>query len=91
VRQQLTGRVLLVGRLAVRDLRYRPVQAALLLVVIAAAMAALTLGLLLHGVTSGPYAQTRAATRGPDVTASSVGFPAGTRRPPAAILAAEAP
>jgi ABC-type lipoprotein release transport system permease subunit len=88
VQQQMSGRVLLVGRLASRDLRYRPVQAALLLVVIAAAMSALTLGLLLHGVTNGPYAQTRAATRGPDVTASSVGFPAGARGPFAKLAGA---
>lgn len=81
MRQRMTGRVLLVGRLAARDLRYRPVQALLLLVVIAAAMSALTLGLLVHGVSIGPYDQTRMATRGPDVTASSVGFPAGPRGP----------
>jgi hypothetical protein len=84
----VTGRTLLVSRLVVRDLRYRPVQAVLLLVVIAAAMATLTLGLLLHGVTSGPYAQTRAATKGPDVTASSVGFAAGARSQFAALASA---
>jgi len=44
-------------------------------------MSALTLGLLVHGVSVGPYDQTRVATRGPDVTASSVGFPAGPRGP----------
>ena len=70
----MTGRIFLVGRLAARDLRRRPGQAVLLLVVITAAMAALTLGLLLHTVTDSPYAQTRAATAGPDVVASSVGF-----------------
>ncbi len=70
------GRISLVGRLAARDLRRRPGQALLLLVVIAAAMATLTLGLILHGVTSQPYDQTRAATAGPDVAVSSVGFPA---------------
>jgi ABC-type lipoprotein release transport system permease subunit len=68
------GKILLVGRLAARDLRRRPAQAALLLLVIAAAMGTLTLGLILHGVTSKPYGQTRAATAGPDVVASSVGF-----------------
>ena len=71
------GRMALVSRLAARDLRHRPAQAALLLVVITAAMATLTLGLILHGVTSQPYQQTRAATAGPDVVASSVGYPAG--------------
>ena len=36
--QPVTGRALLISRLAVRDLRYRPVQAVLLLVVIATAL-----------------------------------------------------
>jgi hypothetical protein len=48
------GRITLVCRLATRDLRHRPVQALLLLLVITAAMATLTLGLILHGVTSKP-------------------------------------
>jgi putative ABC transport system permease protein len=68
------GRILLIGRLAVRDLRRRPAETALLLLVITVAMATFTLGLILHGVTSKPYGQTRAATAGPDVVASSVGF-----------------
>ena len=63
------GRVLLVGRLAARDLRHHPAQAVLLLLAITAATAMLTLGLALHGVTSQPYQQTRAATNGPDVVA----------------------
>src|ERR1700685_2204129 len=73
------GRVSLVRRLGVRDLRRRPGQALRLLVLTPAAMATLTLGLILHGVTSQPYAQTRAATAGPDVVASSAGLrnPAG--------------
>ena len=41
----------------------------LLLLAITAATATLTLGLALHGVTSQPYQQTRAATNGPDVVA----------------------
>jgi putative ABC transport system permease protein len=40
-----------------------------LAVVIATASATLTVGLVLHGVTSNPYATTRAATKGPDVVA----------------------
>lgn len=68
------GRVLLVTRLAARDLRHRPAQAVLLILVITTAMATLTLGLILRGVTAKPYDQTRAATAGPDVVASSVGF-----------------
>jgi putative ABC transport system permease protein len=64
------GRVLLVGRLAVRDMRRHLAQAVLLLLAITAATAILTLGLALHGVTARPYQQTRAATRGPDAVAS---------------------
>ena len=43
------GRLLLVCRLAARDLRRRPVEAALLLLVLVGATATLTLGLVLHG------------------------------------------
>ncbi len=53
------GRLLLISRLAACDVRRRPAQAALLLVVIAAAMAALTLGLVLHGVTADVMAEGR--------------------------------
>jgi ABC-type lipoprotein release transport system permease subunit len=74
------GRILLIGRLAVRDLRRRPAQAVLLLLAIAAATTTLTLGLALHGVTSQPYEQTRAATNGPDVVAQ-VGPPVGPHGP----------
>jgi putative ABC transport system permease protein len=49
------GRLLLVCRLAARDLRRRPGEAALLLLAITAATATLTLGLVLHGVTDKPY------------------------------------
>jgi ABC-type lipoprotein release transport system permease subunit len=65
------GRVLLVGRLAARDLRRRPGEAALLLLAIIAATTTLTLGLALHRVTSRPYQSTRVATAGPDVVAAS--------------------
>lgn len=76
------GRILLVSRLAGRDLRRRPAQSALLLLVIAVAMATLTLGLIVHGVLSQPYAQTKVATAGPDVVASNIGLsgPAGWHR-----------
>jgi len=70
------GKIVLVGRLAARDLRYHRAQAVLLLLAITAATALLTLGLALRGVTSHPYQQTRAATRGPDVVAQ-IGGPAG--------------
>jgi putative ABC transport system permease protein len=77
------GRTRLVCRLVLRDIRHRPAQLLLLLLVITAAMTVLTLGLVMHGVTSRPYDQTRAATAGPDVVVSSVGFP-GPRTAPAA-------
>ncbi len=69
------GRLFLVCRLAARDLRHRPGEAVMLLAVITAATTALTLGLVLHGVTSQPYQSTREATAGPDVLATA--FPAG--------------
>jgi putative ABC transport system permease protein len=85
------GRVLLVGRLAARDVRRRPAQAVLLLLAIAAATTTLTLGLALHGVTSHPYEQTRAATHGPDVVAqlssASVRHSPGQQNPGPQILA----
>ena len=78
----MRGRMLLVSRLALGDLRRHPGQAVLLLLAMTAAMATLTLGFILHGVTSRPFAQTRAATAGPDVVASSAGFtgPGALRR-----------
>lgn len=78
------GRAVLVARLAGRDLRRRPAQGVLLLLVMMAATTALTLGLALHGVTAQPYQSTRAATRGPDVLATA--FP--LRTGPAADLSA---
>jgi hypothetical protein len=70
------GRILLVGRLAVRDLRRRRIEAALLLLAIMAATTTLTLGLVLRDAASGPYQSTREATNGPDAVAS-VDQPAG--------------
>lgn len=64
------GRLVLIARLVVRDLRYRPSEAVLLLLAITAAATTLTLGLVLHGVTTGPYERTRAATAGPDLVAA---------------------
>jgi ABC-type lipoprotein release transport system permease subunit len=69
------GRILLVGRLAVRDLRRRRIEAALLLLAIMSATTTLTLGLVLRDAASDPYQSTRQATNGPDVVAS-VGQPA---------------
>jgi ABC-type lipoprotein release transport system permease subunit len=64
------GRIVLVTRLAVRDIRRHKAQAVLLLLAITAATATLVLGLALNGVTNHPYEQTRAATNGPDLVAS---------------------
>jgi ABC-type lipoprotein release transport system permease subunit len=67
------GRVLLISRLAARNLRRRRAEAALLVLAIMAATTTLTLGLVLHGVTDEPYESTREATAGPDVVASVSG------------------
>jgi putative ABC transport system permease protein len=64
------GRILVVGRLAARDLRRRRIEAALLLLAIMAATTTLTLGLVLRDAASDPYQSTREATSGPDVVAS---------------------
>jgi putative ABC transport system permease protein len=69
------GRLLLVFRLAARDLRRRPAEGALLLLAIMAATTTLTLGLVLQGITDKPYQSTREATAGPDVVASVAPVP----------------
>ena len=69
------GRVLLVFRLAARNVRRRPAEAALLLLAITGATTTLTLGLVLNGVTDDPYETTREATAGPDVVASVAADP----------------
>ncbi|GIJ31563.1 FtsX-like permease family protein [Micromonospora sediminimaris] len=63
----MSGRLLLVCRLLIRDLRRRRTETLLLLVAITAATATLTLGLNLNEIADRPYQQTRAATAGPDV------------------------
>ncbi len=63
------GKIVLVARLAARDIRRHKAQAVLLLLAITAATTTLVLGLALNGVTSHPYQQTRAATNGPDLVA----------------------
>lgn len=52
-----------------------PAQSGLLIVVIAASMAILALGLMLHGLTNQPYQQTRDATAGPDLVLSFLNTP----------------
>jgi ABC-type lipoprotein release transport system permease subunit len=64
------GRILLVVRLALRDLRRRRTEAALLLIAILAATTTLTLGLVVRDAASDPYQSTRAATEGPDIVAT---------------------
>ncbi|SFQ41575.1 putative ABC transport system permease protein [Actinomadura madurae] len=67
------GRVLLVFRLVLADVRRHPAQAAMLVVAVTAATAALALGLSLRGGTEKLYWQTREVTAGPDVVALSPG------------------
>jgi ABC-type lipoprotein release transport system permease subunit len=81
------GRLVLICRLAARDLRRRPGEAVLLLLAIVAATTTLTLGLLLHGVTSHPYDTTRAQTAGPDVVANVTPLPSGQPADLAALRA----
>jgi len=81
-------RLLIIGRLAWRDLRLRRAEAALMLIVVTAATATLTLGLVLTGVTASPYQHTRAVTHGPDVVAGTAGA-ARDGGPPAALTVLE--
>jgi ABC-type lipoprotein release transport system permease subunit len=80
------GRALLVGRLAVRDLRRRPVDAALLLVALMAATTTLTIGLVLHDAASDPFQSTREATAGPDVVASAQPHPSAFPEDPSDLV-----
>ncbi|WP_053205029.1 FtsX-like permease family protein [Jiangella muralis] len=80
------GRLLLIVRLAARDLLRRPAEAALLLLAIAAATTTLTVGLTIHGVASDPYANTREVTAGPDVVATILPDPEGGADPDPAAL-----
>jgi putative ABC transport system permease protein len=74
------GRLLLISRLVIGDIKRRRVQSALLLVMIVTTTTTLTLGLALHRVSKDPFARTRVATRGPDVVAE-VGYAPGSSRP----------
>jgi ABC-type lipoprotein release transport system permease subunit len=80
------GRILLVGRLAVRDLRRRRIETALLLLAIMAATTTLTLGLVLRDAASDPYQRTRKATNGPDVVASVTPHPSQRPTDPAQLV-----
>ncbi len=72
------GRLLLVSRLVIGDIKRRRVQSALLLLMILTTTTTLTIGLALHKVTDSPFARTRAATRGPDIIAE-INPPSDTR------------
>ncbi|GAA4584867.1 hypothetical protein GCM10023194_25890 [Planotetraspora phitsanulokensis] len=63
------GRIALVLRLVLADVRRHRAQAAMLLLAVTAATATMALGLSLGGATQRLYEQTRAATAGPDVVA----------------------
>ncbi|MFI6743638.1 FtsX-like permease family protein [Nonomuraea sp. NPDC050451] len=65
------GRIVLVVRLVLADVRRHQVQAAMLVLAVTAATATLALGLSLPGVSDALYEQTRVATAGPDVVALS--------------------
>jgi ABC-type transport system, involved in lipoprotein release, permease component len=65
------GSVVLVLRLALADARRHRTQAAMLLLAVTVATATMAIGLSLHGVSDALYAQTRAATAGPDVVVLS--------------------
>jgi len=80
------GRLLLIARLALGDIRRRRLQSALLVVMIVTTTSTLTLGLALHRVSQSPFEHTRAVTRGPDVVAQ-VGSGPDSTRPSVAQLA----
>jgi putative ABC transport system permease protein len=67
----MIGRILLVGRLAVRDLRRRRTETVLLLLAVLAATTTLTLGLVMRDAAGDPYRSTREATNGPDLVAGA--------------------
>ncbi|MEV0590459.1 ABC transporter permease [Nonomuraea cavernae] len=67
----MIGHLLLVCRLALRDLRRRRTETVLLLLAVMAATTTLTLGLVLRDAAGDPYQSTREATNGPDVVASA--------------------
>jgi ABC-type lipoprotein release transport system permease subunit len=85
----MKGQVVLISRLAARDLRRRPVEALMVFLVIAAAATTLTVAFALSGVTNKPYQQTRLATAGPDVIAIEGGGP-GSAQPMSSVQLAAA-
>ena len=74
------GRVLLVWRLVIGDVRRRWVQSLLLVVMVLTTTSTLALALALHHASQSPFARTRAATKGPDFVAENGPAP-GSGRP----------
>lgn len=74
------GRLLLISRLVIGDIRRRPVQSLLLMVMLVTTTTTLTLGLALRHDSQSPFARTRAATKGPDYVAENGPAP-GSGRP----------
>ena len=68
----MMAKLTVIGRLVRRDMRKQPVEAILLVLVVAAATTALTLVLALRGVANHPYQVTHAETAGPDVVVSDL-------------------
>jgi putative ABC transport system permease protein len=68
----MMAKLVVIGRLVRRDMRRQRVEAVLLIMVVAAATAALTLALGLRGVANQPYQVTRADTAGPDVVVNDL-------------------
>jgi putative ABC transport system permease protein len=64
--------MLVIWRLALRDMRRHPGEALIPLITVTIAVAALTLGLALTTATQTAYARTKAATSGPDVIATTL-------------------
>jgi putative ABC transport system permease protein len=74
------GRALLIWRLVAGDIKRRPVQSVLLIVMIVTTTTTLSLGLALGHDSQSPFARTRAATKGPDYVAEDGPAP-GSGRP----------
>ncbi|MFJ1600110.1 FtsX-like permease family protein [Streptomyces sp. NPDC088261] len=78
------GKLLLTGRLILRDLRRRPGEALMLLLAVTVSTASLALGVATNNAVTTGYLKTRAATLGPDITAITT---AGDPSPVAEALA----
>ncbi|WP_055549463.1 FtsX-like permease family protein [Streptomyces sp. NBRC 110028] len=65
------GRLLLIGRLVLRDLRRRPGEALVFLLAVTVASTSLILGLATGNAVDNGYEKTRAATAGPDIIATT--------------------